>query len=587
MNDVAHIVSTTLVLSDNDHAGVQNIASPITVMVAADTVASTLTAEATTVCRYEQIVIVGSLNLKYAQIHRPVEFTECVFTDAVDLHYAEFQQPLTFFKCTFLQGFNSGDRTESLTIYHKDLICNHSHFCGPASFNGAQVDGNALFNDAVFAACAHAADVPDVDFIGFTCKGGVEFICTTFKGHVTFNTIECHDAMFSGAQFLSTQGSVDFKGAVMAGNLQFDEAAVGALKQPARFKAGLDGTGIRCGRKALFTGAQFEGPQLVTFERADFGWKLDCRHTLFAGPVSFSGAQCAGDGIFRRAKFTYSQGHDNGDVDMRFFHLQGNLDMTLVRCTGVINLGQALVRGKLKLEGAHFKSKVQLYDTNIKIFELQSYHTTSRFEGFPFIPDSLDLTSCTFERFHAGREGQEQQLAQRFVQSQDPRRFSRDPYIQLEHYYQNNGQEHAARTIHLLGHEAIRQNALRPNGGSINWSRSQKLKDGALKWLTAWGLHTERLLFAALAFIILGTLVFLPAGSLQPVAGSAQGLSLTSFQHFAYSIDRFVPALDLGYANAWQPVGSGRIIYAFIHCVAGWTIIPLYVASLTGIIKSE
>ena len=52
----------------------------------------------------------------------------CHFQDEVDLRYCEFKQAVKFLNCRFEKEFNSGDDTDSRTIYRKNLVCNDSAF---------------------------------------------------------------------------------------------------------------------------------------------------------------------------------------------------------------------------------------------------------------------------------------------------------------------------------------------------------------------------------------------------------------------------------------------------------------------------
>ena len=55
---------------------------------------------------------------------------------------------------------------------------------------------------------------------------------------------------------------------------------------------------------------------------------------------------------------------------------------------------------------------------------------------------------------------------------------------------------------------------------------------------------------------------------------------------FWYSLDVFAPAIELGVDKAWQPDTKFTLgkNYAYIHRIAGWILVPLILAALTGII---
>jgi len=58
------------------------------------------------------------------------------------------------------------------------------------------------------------------------------------------------------------------------------------------------------------------------------------------------------------------------------------------------------------------------------------------------------------------------------------------------------------------------------------------------------------------------------------------------YNPFWYSLDLLSP-VDLGISKKWRPgpAHPNRRTYAQIHRIAGWIIIPLIAAAITGIIK--
>lgn len=57
------------------------------------------------------------------------------------------------------------------------------------------------------------------------------------------------------------------------------------------------------------------------------------------------------------------------------------------------------------------------------------------------------------------------------------------------------------------------------------------------------------------------------------------------FSAIWYSLELFLPVVDLGMAKAWRPVGGKLATYARLHQLAGWVLIPIGIAALTGIGK--
>jgi len=54
-----------------------------------------------------------------------------------------------------------------------------------------------------------------------------------------------------------------------------------------------------------------------------------------------------------------------------------------------------------------------------------------------------------------------------------------------------------------------------------------------------------------------------------------------------YSIELFLPVVDLGVAKSWRPSAKKRRLatYARFHQLSGWVLVPVALAALTGLAK--
>ena len=99
----------------------------------------------------------------------------------------------------------------------------------------------------------------------------------------------------------------------------------------------------------------------------------------------------------------------------------------------------------------------------------------------------------------------------------------------------------------------------------------------------------------ALRFILpilaLGILVFAwasSAGLMQPTGDPPAIL----FDPLAYSVDVFLPIVDLHQESAWEPntasvSGLAVQYYLYFHILAGWFFTTLLVAAVTGLVRRE
>lgn len=278
-----------------------------------------------------------------------------------------------------------------------------------------------------------------------------------------------------------------------------------------------------------------------------------------------------------------------------------NLSLLNTSFTGPVNLAMARITQDLALTTpthpkARFLRKVVLRDATVGQLVMRS-------GNFPF-KDGLNLHGFTFERFDG-----ENHLAKQLVEAQDPALFSRDPYLQLERYYSNIGDEVEARKMYYQGRRDYRENAI--------WPLLTKWRDWWIKWLTGYGVKTWLLLVPICFFLIFGTVMFWSDDALQPrttaTSGTPSVTTETSTQptetaapatlpseeqgsdsfeqklvrRGGYSLDLFLPVVNLRIDERWEPQELVRETYALAHPLAGWILVPLLVASFAGIIRRQ
>jgi uncharacterized protein YjbI with pentapeptide repeats len=724
--------------------------------------------------------IIGKLDLKNRLITIPVTFRNCEFLGDVDLRNCEFEQVVDLTRCTFHRGFNSGDDTESHSVYKKDLICNEAIFKGDVSFVGSSIESSAYFSKAVF----QGRDKP-INFQGTSFGKFLRCDGATFESSVDFRGLKCDKVAFFNPAKVKADGEqnntrpVTFEKAV---RFRFASFGINLECDRATFKDRADFAFLNCRNNATFTRCNFEG-EAANFYRASFGGDLDCTGVTFKSSANFGGLRCGASGIFvpaepedgdggdeeggssravcfeKAADFRYasfgtnlacdratfkgsasfyslkcqqlrcqgtgfqegasfeavqcqdlgflgnaefggearfyvasfgkidcigakfkekanfqglkSEGYmllDNaefgGEVNFSYASLESvlqcpgakfrgaanfySLKCQQLRCQGTefqegasfeavqcqgtgflddaefggkVNFYAASFSGDLKLIGAHFSEEANLGATSISQtldlsesqFQKQVSFRDARIgmlalgrSTFPFEPQSLDLGGLTFTRLH----NTEKTVAKCFAKEQDPNVYSRDPYVQLERYYINSGDEVEAKRIHYIGRRELRENA-KKRDGTIKWPRRTRWGDWWIKWLTGYGVQTWRLLIPICFFVIIGAAVFWPDSSVestavtqpdtflvaeisetappQSPASNEQSLKdwVRPFEPIGYSIDLFLPVVNLHIDENWTPTPLWREVYAFVHSMAGWLLVPLLITSLAGIVRRQ
>jgi hypothetical protein len=270
-----------------------------------------------------------------------------------------------------------------------------------------------------------------------------------------------------------------------------------------------------------------------------------------------------------------------------FSHFSRNLSLQSATFVGPIDFTMKRVVRRLDVSAARFREELSFYRVKVGVLTLEA-------GSFPFEQEGLNLRGFSFEGFLGNNTS-----AVAFARTQDPTEFSKDPYLQLEGYYSNTGDQAEAKAIHYRGRRGLRENA-KNQRGVAEWSFWTKLGDFFLKYLTGYG---------ARSFMGAGTAVFRADGAVVPrgtglsqplVAAPSDGgvrigvhsaelrtkeVLRKPLEPFAYCLDLFVPLVNLRYDDGWEPVGQWRVAYALVHTMVGWLLVPLLVASLAGIVE--
>ena len=84
-------------------------------------------------------------------------------------------------------------------------------------------------------------------------------------------------------------------------------------------------------------------------------------------------------------------------------------------------------------------------------------------------------------------------------------------------------------------------------------------------------------------FILVGSFLFCngaDSAQFQEIGGDPP-----VFNTFVYSLDSFIPLIDLHQAKYRLPTGCWLRVYHWIHIVFGWTLTTLFAVGLTGLVR--
>lgn len=128
--------------------------------------------------------------------------------------------------------------------------------------------------------------------------------------------------------------------------------------------------------------------------------------------------------------------------------------------------------------------------------------------------------------------------------------------------------------------EQRRRGGLRWHERAWNWVQDFTVRYGFKPW---------RALFPALAVVLYGWFVFFQAGD-SGVMRSIRTDDFVAFQSFVYSLDAFVPFVDLHQESHWLPDisvedGSAVRVYLWVHILLGWALSGLTVIAFSGFMR--
>jgi hypothetical protein len=198
-----------------------------------------------------------------------------------------------------------------------------------------------------------------------------------------------------------------------------------------------------------------------------------------------------------------------------------------------------------------------------------------------------------------------------WLRLQSKKHFWLQPYEQLARVLRSNGDESSAKRVLIA-----KQDDLRRYGKLRWWARHW---NRLLGLTIRHGYEPHRALVGMLFFVVLGWVIFGWAFDNKLMTRSSDILGnkdwaqtdpnraksereaerdYPKFNRFVYSLDAFLPIVDLKEKSYWLPnanksiagwsfrCGSAERIYLWIHIICGWILTTLWVAGFSGLVRS-
>ncbi len=377
-------------------------------------------------------------------------------------------------------------------------------------------------------------------------------------GGLFFRPEEEHRAEFAGeAGFhgMEVGGEADFSGARFGREVRFDGAKVTGdlfFRPEGEHRAEFDGEagflGIEVGGQASFSGARFGGP--AYFEGASFSSDVFFNGAFFTGSVA----------SFLSASFS----------------LVARFPGTRFACP-------------VAFDHAHFRQQVYFSGT---IFDGDLSLRKARFSTLSFAHEGqaatfaadVDLRGCTYSFIEFIEIDDWRELMERM---EPP---ASQPWGQLIRALRAAGEERAAREAYY---------EWRMSAGARIHYKEQKLRylvDRFERHVAGYGVRSGPLFLWAGVILALGAVVFAMPGALLPAKDFPAELSaeleladsgyVAPLRGLAASVRLFVP-VEVSVGRHWEPAPGFYSGCAAVLTLLGWILIPVAVASFTGLLRRE
>lgn len=364
--------------------------------------------------------------------------------------------------------------------------------------------------------------------------------------------------------------SVDMAYSVFSSTLSLSESD---FRTEANFAA------MKVGSTAFFRQTTFTGA--VDFVSADIGGQFDCDHAEFTSEehnANFSGMKVGRTAFFRKATFAGGVSLADGEFLDLFFQGTNNeilrvstVDLSRTRIKRRLRIIDAEIEefraSSLVVEGPATLTRVSIRKAaNLDHAELVSL--TLKDVRWPEDAESFSLAGMTYG--HIDAEDFPALLALAEQSS-----FSASVYSTLEEFLKGQGMEDRADDVFV----AYKDRLLRTGPKGFKW-----FVDWILGRIVRHGRSPERAFYACGVVLLIGLVVFRSEDGMRPKKKDEDG---TPYNPLWYSLGLLLPFVNLQIEDAWVPKPNRHFALAYmrLHTIAGWILIPVGLAALTGFIR--
>jgi hypothetical protein len=339
----------------------------------------------------------------------------------------------------------------------------------------------------------------------------------------------------------------------------------------------------------------------VLFYRAAINGTLDLSaarvQSSDAPAISAVDAAIGGDALFHQGFAT------NGIIDFRLAHIGHALSFNHVRFFGAqengLNAERAHIEGPLYWVAITSTPKTMLDLADARAVELWDDRSS-----WP-APGNLMLNGFQYGGF--GGDSPADAASRLEWLARQPRGFHAQPYAELAKALTAGGETDDAIEVEIAQRVAQRRE------GGLGWP--DRAWNAMLQFTIGYGFVPLRALWWIMGFVALGTMLFRWGYRMRLVSpteeaayesfmrNGATPAHYPPFNAFVYSLENFLPVVDLHQAEYWRPnpthnpagkpdasvrkhprAGVLLRCYLWMHILAGWILTPLLAAGLSGLI---
>jgi hypothetical protein len=472
-------------------------------------------------------------DIRFANAGAAIGFYSLSVGNAVYMSRAEFNGPASFGGARIGGDFVADDirfaNADAAIAFNNLSIGNSAYlsraeFNGPISFWGAQVKSLFVLAGAKFT---NPAYTPAFNYLNVEREFSVEN--ASFAGPVDFTYMNVGLFNGNGVAFNSRDGSVNFGETVVK---------LYVFLKNANFFGPFTMIHLRTGGNLELEGASFDNrSHTPDFSFMDIGDSVLISHSAFSGGLDFGNTNVGRNLSLTDIRFT----NPDMSFDLGAVNVGSGLFLTDVTIAGPVSFSYATVGG------AYFEDVAwPLGQDNISQAEFQYQHLTYW--------DSND-PSTTFL----------------YVLNQS--RYYAKSYYRLEKHYVEHGKLGDAALVSIYQKNREREESM-PLFTPFYWL------DLAYEAFILYGFGLPLALFWMLLIVVIGFGVFHNKDKM-----SAIGQTDKPYRPFLYSLDMFLPIINLGWKKNWAPRPERKLVrlYAWCHRWIAWVLIPLAIYAIIDV----